>query len=66
MTKTSLHTHMAVARLPGVSYRLSCICIQCPVNELANVCILSAIHWHINDSQRTQYFQCQTEMSLTC
>jgi len=24
MAKTSLHTHTAVARLPGVSYRLSC------------------------------------------
>jgi len=25
MAKTSLHTHTAVARLPGVSYRLSCL-----------------------------------------
>jgi len=24
MAKTSLRTHMAVERLPGVSYRLSC------------------------------------------
>jgi len=24
MAQTSLHTHTAVARLPGVSYRLSC------------------------------------------